>query len=211
MPPESETPEAAEASTPPPEAGKAILKLVLELGPLVLFFALNKWLEGDEQERIVGATLGFVIAVAVAFPLAWRLERKLPVMSLVTALFVGGFGGLTIWLEDKVFVQLKPTVASAFLALVLLGGLAFGKVFLRALLGAAMPMTEAGWRALTIRWSLFFLLVALLNEVVRRTQSWDDWLFFKAWIILPMTFVFTIFQLPLMKRHELVQEESESA
>jgi len=193
-----------------PSGSKALLKLVLELGPLLLFFFLQRKLEGEPIDRMVGATKGFLIAIAVAFPIAWWLERKLPVMSLVTLVLVGLFGGLTIWLGDSTFIKLKPTVASGFIAAVLLAGLARGRYFLKILLGEAMPMTDEGWRLLTLRWSGFFLFVAALNEVVWRTQSDDTWTTFKVWGILPMTFVFTIFQIGLMQRHAIPEEEPEN-
>jgi intracellular septation protein len=205
------TPETPAA---PPSGAKAGLKLLLELGPLVLYFGLNAWLKrhapegAGEVDHLVGATKGFLIAILIAFPLAWKLEGKLPVMSLVTAVLVGVFGGLTIWLGDTTFIKLKPTVASLFIALVLLGGLARGRYFLKTLLGANMPMDQEGWRILTWRWSAYFLFVAGLNELIWRTQSGDTWLTFKVWGILPMTFVFTLFQMGLMKRHELPEAEA---
>ena len=200
--------------TDQPPAGKALLKLFLELGPLVLYFVLNSSgrTEGETSDetlaRVVYATKGFVIAILVALPLAWCLERKVPWMSVFTAVLVGSFGGLTILLEDKVFIQLKPTVASLIFAALLFGGLLRGKLFLKSLFGMSMPMDEDGWRKLTIRWALFFLFMASCNEVVRLTQSWDTWMVFKVWGLLPMTFVFTMSQMGLMKRHELVPEGS---
>ena len=182
-----------------PSPGKAGLKLLLELGPLVLFFVMSS------KYGVVHATVGFMIAIAICFPISWRLERKLPVMALVTAVIVGVFGGLTIWLGDSTFIKLKPTVASLFFAIVLMGGLWRGKFVLKKLLGVTMQLDDEGWRILTIRWSAFFLFVAVLNEIVWRTTQHDEliWVKFKTFGILPLTFLFTMFQIGLMKRHEL--------
>lgn len=200
----------AGAPPPPPPAGKAILKLLLELGPLLLFFVINSRkgpvVDGVQQSNIIQATLWFLVAVTIAFPFSWWLERKLPVMPLVTALFVGTFGGLTVLLGDSTFIKLKPTVASLFFAAVLLVGLLRGKVLLAKLLGQAMSLDPQGWRLLTIRWIGFFVGLAALNEVVWRTVSDDAWVTFKVWGILPLTFVFAALQVPLMKRHELKEE-----
>jgi len=192
-----------ESAPAPPQAGKAGLKLLLELGPLVLFFVLNA------KFGIIVATEGFLIAIAIALPMAWRLERKMPVMSVLSAIFVGGLGGLTIWLEDSTFIKLKPTIFSVFLALALLGGLMRGKYLLAHLFGATLKMDEAGWRILTVRWAIFFLGIAVINEIVWRSVSTDTWVSFKVFGLLPLTLVFTISQLGLMKRHELVTPESE--
>lgn len=203
MPPESTAHDA------PPTPGKAGLKLLLELGPLVLFFWMNHHYKvEDSNEGIIMATKGFLVAMLVAFPLAWRLERKLPVMPLVTLVLVGGFGGLTIWLKDELFIQLKPTVASLLFAVVLYGGLLRGKFFLQALFGGSMRLDDEGWRKLTVRWAGFFLFVAICNEIVRLTQSMDTWVTFKVFGILPLTVVFTMFQIGLMQRHELKDEDA---
>jgi intracellular septation protein len=187
------------AVDPQPAPGKAGLKLLLELGPLALFFYLTR------GPGIVVATQAFLAATLVAFPVAWWLERRVPVMSLVTAAMVGLFGGLTIWLEDATFIKLKPTVASLFLAGVLAGGQLRGKRVLRSLLGSTLRMDDEGWRLLTWRWVGLFTAVAAANEVVWRTQSDEVWAGFKLGLFF-VTFVFMMFQLPLMKRHELPGE-----
>lgn len=205
--------ESTDEQPEPPQAGRAGLKLLLELGPLILYFWVfsrkGPIVDGVEQSTLVEATKWFVIAIAIAFPFSWWLERKLPVMPLVTALFVGTFGGLTILLGDSTFIKLKPTVASLFFALVLLVGLLRGKMLLSKLLGQALLLDPEGWRILTIRWILFFTALAGLNELVWRTCSDGTWLTFKVWGILPLTFVFMMFQYPLMKRHELKDDAEE--
>jgi intracellular septation protein len=196
-----------DAGTPDPQPapGKAGLKLLLELGPLVLFFTLYKRHE-DQREGLIQATGWFLGALVVTLPLVWRLERRVPVMAIVTAAFVGVFGGLTIALDDDLFIKLKPTVASVFIAGSLLLGLAGGKLFLRNLLGETLKMDEAGWRTLTLRYAVFFLFVAAGNEVVWRNFSNDAWVNYKVWGILPLTVVFMMSQVGLMKRHALPED-----
>jgi len=193
-----ETPAAA-----PPNAGKAGLKLLLELGPLVLFFWLTK------SQDILVATQAFLIAIVVTFPIAWWLEKKLPVMSLVTAVLVGVFGGLTIWFGDSTFIKLKPTVASAFMALVIAGGLVRGKYVLRTLLGSTLRMDDEGWRILSWRWVGLFTAIAVGNEIVWRTQTEEFWAGYKLSLFF-VTMVFMMLQVGLMKRHELPDEPAPS-
>ena len=196
-----EAPPAADPADPTPNAGKAGLKLLLELGPLVLFFWLTK------NEDILVATQAFLIAIAVTFPIAWWLEKKLPVMALVTAVMVGVFGGLTVWLGDSTFIKLKPTVASAFMGLVIAGGLLRGKFVLKVLLGSTLRMDDAGWRILSWRWVGLFTAIAVGNEIVWRTQSDDFWAGYKL-SLFGVTLVFMMFQVGLMKRHELPDEDA---
>ena len=177
------------------------MKLLLELGPLLLFFFANgRW-------GIETATAVFIVALLVALPFAWRLAGKLPLVPVVTAAFVLVFGGLTIWLEDELFIQLKPTVASLFFAGAILIGLARGKLLLKAMLGDGLPMDDEGWRLLSVRFAGFFIVLAGVNEVVRLTLTVDQWVTFKTFGILPLTFVFTLSQLGLMQRHALEEEQ----
>lgn len=196
------TPQPAAVAEDQPNAGRALLKLLLELGPLVLFFVIFKRYD-DEREGLVESTKWFLGALVITLPLVWWMEKKAPVMAIVTAVFVGVFGGLTIWLDNDLFIKLKPTVASAAIALTLFGGLSRGKLFLKVLLGSTLQMTDEGWRQLTVRYSVFFLLIAVGNEIVHRNFSNDAWLKYKVMGILPLTFVFMMSQVGLMRRHEL--------
>jgi len=196
----------SEGATPEAPAGRPGLKLLLELGPLVLFFIVFKRYE-DMREGLIEATKWFLGAMVITLPAVWRLERKVPVMALVTVGFVGVFGGLTVFLEDDLFIKLKPTVASLFIAGALMGGLWRGKLFLRSLLGSGLRMDEAGWRILTMRYSGFFVLIAIGNEIVWRNYPNDVWVNYKVWGILPLTFVFMLSQVGLMRRHELPSQE----
>ncbi|MFT7667458.1 MAG: intracellular septation protein [Planctomycetota bacterium] len=204
QPPTDETQDLAVAA---PEAGKALLKMGLELGPLAIFFVMNS------KYGILEGTKAFMIALAICFPISWRLDGKMPFMALVTGVVVGVFGGLTIWLEDSTFIKLKPTVVSLLFATVMLAGLARGKFALKKLLGVSMQLDDEGWRLLTLRWSGFFIFVAIVNEIVWRSTTYDDdiWVKFKVFGILPMTFIFTLAQLGLMKRHELPEAGAASS
>jgi intracellular septation protein len=206
---ENDRPTQATPSTEaPPEAGRAGLKLLLELGPLILFFVLYKRHE-DPREGLIQATKWFLMALLISLPLVWRLERKVPWMAIVTAIFVGVFGGLTIALDNDLFIKLKPTVASLFIAGALMAGLLRGKLFLRTLLGATLRMDDEGWKILTLRYSGFFFLVAIGNEIVWRNFSNDVWVNYKVWGILPLTMVFMMSQVGLMRRHELQTDKVE--
>lgn len=174
----------------------------VDYGPLVVFFA-TYFLTSD----LLTATAVLMGATAVALVLSLAVRRKLPLMPLVTAAIVGVFGGLTLWLADETFIKMKPTIIQAIFAVVLLGGLALGRPLLKPLLGAALPpMSEAGWRQLTLRYGLFFAAMAVLNEVVWRTQSTDFWVTFKVFGIIGLTLAFGVAQVPLITRHKLPEQ-----
>lgn len=176
----------------------AWLRPVADYGPLVLFFAAYM-LSG-----LMAATAAIVVASLVALALTWAYERRVPIMPLVTAAVVTVFGGLTLWLQDETFIKMKPTIVQAIFAAVLLGGLAVDRPLLKPLLGKMMPpMTDAGWRGLTFRYGLFFIAMAVLNEVVWRTQSTDFWVTFKVFGIMALTIVFIMIQMPFMNHHML--------
>jgi intracellular septation protein len=133
------------------------------------------------------------------------LTRHLPLMPVITAVVVVVFGGLTLILQDELFIKLKPTIIYVLLGGVLLGGLAFGKPLLGLVFDSFFHLTEEGWRKLTLRWALFFLVLAVLNEAVWRTQSTDVWVAFKVFGVVPLTFVFGFLQYPLMTRYAAPQ------
>ena len=188
-------------STPPaaPERAKQnpALKLALETGPLVLFFIANA------KYGIFPATGVLMVSVVIALAASWVLTRHIPVMPLVTTLAVLFFGGLTFVFQDELFLKLKPTIVNGIFGTILLGGLVFNKPLLPIVLDTVLQLTETGWRILTLRWGLFFYLLAGLNELVWRTQTTDFWVTFKVFGTMPITIVFALAQMPLILKYEL--------
>ncbi|MFS8036577.1 septation protein A [Xanthobacter sp. AM11] len=178
------------------------LKIGLELGPLVLFFAANAY------GGIYVATGAFMVATLASLAAMWVLARRIAVMPLVSALVVMVFGSLTLWLQDDHFIKLKPTMVNALFGALLLGGLVFRKPLLPYVFDGMVQLTDEGWRVLTIRWGVFFLVMAVVNELVWRSFSTDTWVAFKTFGYLPLTFAFAMLQAPLMARHELKGEDS---
>ena len=177
------------------------LKLALEMGPLVLFFLSNA------KFGIFIATGVLMVGVVAALAASWLLTRHVPVMPLVTAVAVLVFGGLTFIFQDELFIKMKPTIVNTIFGSVLLIALAMGKPLLPVVLDSMMRLTETGWKILTLRWGLFFFVLAGINEVVWRTQTTDFWVSFKVFGTMPLTVVFALAQLPLMMKHELKDED----
>jgi intracellular septation protein len=194
------------------EAINPVLKLVLELGPLMVFFFANTrgaWLAekfpalAELGGPIFIATGLFMAATVIALAVSWLLARTLPIMPLVSGVVVLVFGALTLYLQDDVFIKMKPTIVNTLFGAVLLGGLAFGRSLLGYVFDSAFRLDAEGWRKLTLRWGLFFLFLAVLNEVVWRNFSTDFWVAFKVWATIPITVLFTASQMPLIMRHSL--------
>ena len=193
-----------------------MLKIVLDLGPLVLFFVANSRpalflplvsaiLPADiatgERAGIFVATAVFMVAIVAALVVSYVMTRHLPVMPMVTAIIVLVFGSLTLVLHDEHFIKLKPTIIYLLFGGVLLGGLAFGKPLLSMVFDSVFHLTDEGWRKLTVRWALFFFALAVLNEIVWRTQSTDVWVSFKVFGVVPLTFLFGALQYPLLTKY----------
>jgi intracellular septation protein len=180
------------------------LKPAIDYGPLAVFFASYVTL------GLMPATAALIAASLIALLLAWLLERRVPPVPLITAAIVVVFGGLTLWLQDETFIKMKPTIVQAIFALILFGGLAFGRPLLKPLLGPVMPpMSEHAWRQFTLRYGLFFVAMAGLNEVVWRTQSTDFWVTFKVLGLPVLTILFILSQLPFVGRQtRLAQAET---
>ncbi len=185
---------------------KQLVKLLVEFGPLIVFFVTN-WQAGkyitEPKQAIFYGTGAFMAATLVALVASRALLGRVPTMPLVSGFFVLVFGGLTLWLQNDQFIKLKPTIVNALFAAILFGGLANGQILLKIVFGDVFHLTKAGWRKLTIRWGCFFIFLALLNEVVWRSFSTDFWVSFKVFGIMPITMVFAVAQIGLLKRHEL--------
>lgn len=179
-----------------------ILRLALEAGPLAVFFVTNN-LYG-----LMTGTGAFMVATTLALAMSWQLERRLPVMPLVGCFFVLLFGGLTLWLDDELFIKIKPTAVNLLFAAALFTGLAMKRNLMKIVMGTVMEMDDAGWRILTVRWAWFFVLLAILNEVVWRSFSTDVWVNFKVFGIMPLTLLFSALQVPVILRHQTTPEDA---
>jgi intracellular septation protein len=172
-------------------------KMLLEVGPLAVFFVANSY------AQIFWATGAFMIATVIALVVSRALYGRIPIMPLVSGVLVMVFGGLTLWLHEEFFIKIKPTVVNLMFATALFGGLLAGHYLLRYVFGEVFRLTDRGWRLLTVRWASFFVFLAILNEIVWRSFSTEFWAAFKLFGIMPITMVFAISQIGLLKRYEL--------
>ncbi|HEY0328127.1 MAG TPA: septation protein A [Rhodopseudomonas sp.] len=180
-----------------PNKPHPLFKLATELGPLLIFFFVNS------RFNLFAATGAFMVAVVVAVAVSYLVTRHVPIMALVTALVVIVFGTLTLVLHDETFIKMKPTIIYCLFAAILGGGLLFGRSFIAVMFDQIFNLTPRGWRKLTLRWALWFIAMALLNEAIWRTQSTDFWVAFKVFGMVPLTMLFAFTQMPLVKRHHL--------
>ena len=176
---------------------KSLYKLLIDIGPLAIFFIFYT------RSGLQASILPFMVATVIAVLFFYILEKKIPIMPTVGAGIVLLFGGLTIYFDNDVFFKMKPTIINLLFAFILYGGILINKPLLKYLLGAALKLEEEGWKILTQRWIGFFIALAILNEVVWRTQSTDIWVNFKVFGILPITFIFTMTQFPLIKKYQI--------
>ena len=176
---------------------KSIYKLLIDIGPLAVFFIFYT------RNGLQASILPFMIATVISVLFSYILEKKIPVMPTIGAAIVLLFGGLTIYFDNEVFFKMKPTIINVLFALILYAGMLFNKPLLKYLLWAALKLEEEGWKILTQRWIGFFFALAILNEIVWRTQSTDVWVNFKVFGILPITFIFTMTQFPLIKKYQI--------
>ncbi|MGB1106051.1 MAG: septation protein IspZ [Alphaproteobacteria bacterium] len=173
-------------------------KLLLDLGPLVVFFAVN-YMTADFMlavKVLVGTT---VVTLAVG----WMLERRVSMMALVGCIAVAFFGGLSVYFDNDLFIKIKPTVLTCLLAAVIAGGRLIGRNPLGAIMGTQLRMSDTGWRAISWLWVAMFLTTALANEIAWRTMSTDDWVTFKVFGITAISLVFTVISVPIMTRHQI--------
>lgn len=173
-----------------------LVKLAVELGPLVVFFIANS------QGGIFTGTAWFMGATVVSLTASRYLLGRIPVMPLISGAAILFFGGLTLWLQDSLFIKIKPTIVNMMFASILLVGLAFGQSLLKYVLDETISLTDEGWRILTLRWGLFFVFLAGLNEVIWRNFSEEFWISFKIWGIMPITMIFAMAQVGLLQKYE---------
>ena len=179
-----------------------IRRLALDLGPLLIFFATYTRL------GIFKATAVFMAAVVIALVLDWIFEKKLSPIPLFTAILVGIMGGLTLYLQNSIFIKIKPTILYAAFGLLLLAGLRFNRLFIKYVFAQAFELDDTGWKKLTVRWGIFFLCLAVLNEAVWRSTSEANWVKFKVFAILPLIFLFALAQTPLVLRHQTAADKN---
>ncbi|MGP1394414.1 MAG: septation protein A [Inquilinaceae bacterium] len=181
-----------------------LARLAIEAGPLVVFFLANRFY------GIMVGTAVFMVATAISVAVSYRLERRVPIMPLVGCVFVMAFGGLTLFLRDDIFIKIKPTVVNLLFASVLFVGLALRRRYLKLVMGSVLQIDDDGWRRLTWRWAVFFVVLAILNEIVWRNFSTDAWVNFKVFGLMPLSMVFGLAQVPLILRHQLPEPEGET-
>ena len=182
---------------------KSFIKFATDFGPLLAFFII--YYKNDKD--LVSAIPALIIATLIAICIIYMLEKRIPILPLMGAVLVCLFGGLTIFFDNPIFIYLKPTIINLIFAFALFfGKFVLNKNFLKKLFESSIKLEEAGWDKLIIRWVGFFIFLAILNEAVWRTQTEEFWINFKVWGILPITFVFTAFQLPLIQKYKKREE-----
>ena len=185
------------------ETANPFRKILLEMGPLIIFFAAFKF------GGLFVATGAFMVAMPIAMTISWHLERHIPIMQKITFVIVMVMGGLTLYLENKTFIFMKPTIINGIFALILTVGLLRGRSYLKVVMETGMPsLKDEGWMKMTRNWALFFATMALVNEFVWRNFSEDAWVNFKTFGFLPMTIVFAIVQTPIIMKYQINEEES---
>jgi len=181
---------------------KPLPKFLIEMGPLLAFF-IGNWKGG-----VFWGTGIFMVATAVALATSWILTKKIAKVPLFSAIFVGIFGGLTLWMHDDTFIKVKVTLINVFFGALLLGGLYYGKLFIKYVVGEAVNLPNEAWRVLTLRWGVFFLVAAALNELIWRNVSTDMWVNFKVFGLLGLTLLFALANAPFMAKHMIEDEAS---
>ena len=179
---------------------KSLLKFITDFGPLLIFFTI--YYKGGNDLSLAIPPL--IVATIIAVVIVYFVEKKIPYIPLIGGIIISLFGGLTLYFNNPVFLYIKPTIVNLiFASALLMGKLFFSKNFLKIIFKEAFQLNEIGWGKLNNRWAYFFIFLALLNEFVWRTQSELMWVNFKVWGILPLTFVFTALQLPLINRYKI--------
>jgi len=184
-------------------------KLLIDLGPLLVFFVVNFFAPVPDVLKIFVATGAFMVAMVVAMIFSALRYHRISPLLWFSGLMVVILGGLTIWLHDRTFIQMKPTVYYALVSGLLIFGLLTDRPLLQRVLGSTYPgLDQDGWDKLTRNWAIFFAFMAILNEAVWRNTSWDFWIGFKLWGALPLTFLFAAANIPMLLRHGLMKDDA---
>jgi intracellular septation protein len=179
---------------------KSFLKFVTDFGPLLIFFTIYY----KSGNNLTAAIPPLIIATIIAVIIMYFVEKKIPYVPLVGGIIISLFGGLTLYFDNPVFLYMKPTIVNIiFAGILIVSKIFFNKNFLKFFLQTAFQLSEDGWSKLNFRWAYFFIFLAILNELVWRTQPETTWVNFKVWGMLPITFIFTALQLPLINRHKI--------
>ena len=179
---------------------KSFLKFITDFGPLLIFFIVYY----KSGKNLTTAIPPLIIATIMAVALVYFIEKKIPYVPLIGGIVITLFGGLTLYFNNPIFIYMKPTIVNLIFASVLIvSNILYKKNFLKIFLQSAFQLDDIGWNKLNFRWAYFFIFLAFLNEIVWRTQPEDIWVNFKVWGILPITFIFTVIQVPLINRHKL--------
>ena len=179
---------------------KSFLKFLTDFGPLAIFFFYYY----NSDKNLSVAIPPLIIATIIALIIVWLIEKKIPPMPLFSGILITFFGGLTIYFNDPIFIYIKPTIINILFALILFFGKYLTKEpIIKKIMGKSIPLSDIGWEILNKRWMFFFFGLALLNEFIWRTQTEEFWVNFKVWGMLPITIIFTGFQIPLINKHKL--------
>ena len=179
---------------------KSLLKFITDFGPLLIFFTIY-YKSGNNLEVAIPP---LIISTLVAVTIVYFVDKKIPYVPLIGAIVISIFGGLTLYFDNPIFIYMKPTIVNIiFAGILIISNIFFGKNFLKFFLQTAFQLSETGWNKLNFRWAYFFIFLAILNEIIWRTQPETTWVNFKVWGMLPITFIFTALQLPLIKKHKL--------
>jgi intracellular septation protein len=179
---------------------KSFLKFVTDFGPLLIFFTIYY----KSGNNLSAAIPPLIISTLIAVAIMYLIEKKIPYVPLIGAVVISLFGGLTLYFNNPIFIYMKPTIVNLiFAAILLISNLYFNKNYLKLFLQTAFQLNDEGWKKLNFRWAYFFIFLAILNEVVWRTQPETTWVNFKVWGMLPITIIFTAMQLPLINKYKL--------
>ena len=179
---------------------KSFLKFITDFGPLLIFFTIYY----KSGNNLTVAIPPLIIATIIAVIIMYLVEKKIPYVPLIGGIVISLFGGLTLYFDNPIFLYIKPTIVNIiFASILIISKFFFDKNFLKFFLQTAFQLNESGWNKLNFRWAYFFIFLAILNEIVWRTQPETTWVNFKVWGMLPITFIFTALQLPLINKHKI--------